>query len=249
MGSPYLVGSSGYFRTMGIPLLAGREISWSVSDARRVAVINRAAAHALWPGLDPIGRSLTYANQSRTVVGVAGDVRVADLNIEPTPQVYQPIQDRPQSYMAFVVRGTPGSQAGSLLLRVREAVHGVDPSLPLHEAMPMAEVISNLVAPQRVNTLLIGTFAALAVGLALIGVYGVLAHSTAQRTREIGIRMALGAVPAQVRMAVVRQGLTLVGRGTTLGIAAAMATTPQAGLTGFSLRASAFGLVDTSISH
>jgi ABC-type antimicrobial peptide transport system permease subunit len=105
-------------------------------------------------------------------------------------------------------------------------VHGVDPTLPLHAAMPMVDVISGTVAPRRVNTLLIGTFAALAVCLALIGVYGVLAHSTAQRTREIGIRMALGAAPGQVRTAVVRQGLTLVGLGTVLGIVAALATTP-----------------------
>ncbi len=226
VGAPFLVVSPGYFRTLSIPVLAGRDIAWTDTHTRPVAVINRAAAIALWPDDDPLGKSLTFGGQARTVVGVVGNVRISDLSAEATPQVYLPIQDQPQSYLAFVARGTPGSRPGSILPRLREAVEGVDPSLPLHAAMPMEDVIGALVAPRRVNTLLIGVFAALAVCLAVIGVYGVLAHATAQRTREIGIRMALGAAPGHVRAAVVRQGLVLVALGTVAGIAAAMATTP-----------------------
>ncbi len=226
VGAPYLVVSPGYFETMGIPLLQGRDVAWTDSNAFPVAVVNRTAAERLWPGEEPVGKRVVYGRMAaRTVVGVVGDARISQLNADAGAQIYLPIQDQPQSYLSLVARGAASDDVAPLLARIRDAVHATDPTLPLYAALPMDDVVSGTVVPRRVNTVLIGTFAAIALCLAIIGVYGVLAYSVAQRTREIGIRMAIGAQRAAILALVVRQGLVLVGIGTALGVAAALATT------------------------
>lgn len=226
--APYLMVTPGYFDTMGIPLVRGRELSWTDSRHDPVAVVSQTAAALLWPGEEPLGKRLQYAGggpSTPVVVGVVGDARVSQLQAAPGPQVYLPFQDQPQHYLALVARGVDREDVGDLTGAIRDAVRAVDPSLPVHAAQPMDVVIGAAVAPRRVNTLLLGTFAGVALCLAVIGVYGTLAYAVARRTREIGIRRALGASHGAIVLLVLRQGLVLVGLGTTLGVAGALATT------------------------
>lgn len=226
--APYLVVSPDYFDTMGIPLLRGRDLAWTDNRQQPVAVVNRTAAQRLWPGEDPIGKRLQYVGggpSTPTVVGVVDDARVSQLTAEAGAQVYLPLQDQPQNYLALVARGVDHDDVASLLARIRASVHAVDPTLPLDAAQPMDVVIGTALVPRRVNTVLLGTFAAVALCLAAIGVYGTLAYAVARRTREIGIRRALGAPRASILALIVRQGVGLVVVGTGIGVAVALATT------------------------
>ncbi len=212
--------SPGYLRTMGIPLLAGR--TFSVSDRNRnVAILSERLARRLWPDLDPVGRKITRGGgQVYEVIGVAGDVR-ANADQPPVAMIYRPYWDWAPRSVTLVARsaGDP-RMLGNL---IRAAVRSVDPDVPIPQMQTMQEILEQSVAQRRFQTLLASAFGATALLLAALGIYGVISYSVARRFNEIGIRIALGARPAQVRRMVVGQGMLPVALGLILGVLASLA--------------------------
>jgi putative ABC transport system permease protein len=224
-----LVSGPDYFRTLRIPLRSGRNFS-AQDDARatRVVVINSAMARRYWPGGDPIGARITLGDPAdssswRTVVGVVGDVRQNALNDEPYPQLFLPVAQTPQRAMLLLVRtsGSPASLAGPS----RRAVAALDPDLPVSDIRTLDERLDQSVAQPRVSMIVLGIFAVMALVLAAVGIYGVLSYTVTQRTRELGIRMALGAESKSVMRLVVGQAMTPVLIGVILGLAGAWGAT------------------------
>jgi ABC-type antimicrobial peptide transport system permease subunit len=215
-----------YFRTMGIPLIAGREFSESDrAGAPKVAVVNEAFVRHFIPNRPPIGTQVMRGSDTKikydtTIVGVVKDAVYSNMREAPVPVYYSAsAQARQQRNMNFYVRTVADPlQAASA---VRGAVASFDPNLPVVNLRTMQAQIDANVANERLLSLLTGTFAGLATLLAAVGLYGVLAFNVARRTREIGIRMALGAGAAQVRRLVVREVLVIIGIGTALGLTAA----------------------------
>ena len=213
-----------YLRALRIPVLRGRGIvSFDREGSQRVVVISRAAAERYWPGEDPLGREITIGHEPapRTVVGITGDVRSTTLTQEPQPEIYLPHAQTDRRVMAFLVRSQqPGAQ---VLAGAREIVHAVDSKLPLIQPRTMDDIERAALARPRFYLLLVALFAVLAVVLAAVGVYGVVAYVVAQRTREIGVRMAPGARAPQVIRLVVWQGARPALLGSLLGLAGALA--------------------------
>ena len=211
-----------YFRAMGIPLRQGRAFTDSDhAQAAPVAIVDESYARRYWPGQSALGRRVRVATNQpgaeawRTVVGVTGTVRALGLEGEAREQVYTPIAQSPSAYVAVALRTRvpPESVAGS----VRQAIWSVDPDQPVEKVMPMADIVADSSAGRRSYAFLLGVFAAVALLLAAIGVYGIMAYSVAQRHQEIGIRMALGARPADVLGMIVRQGMKLAALGLLFG--------------------------------
>jgi len=205
---------------MGIPLIDGRMIAESDGD-RPVAMVSASAAHSLWPNQNPIGRRFHLGtDQWIEVVGIAGDVRHT-ISKPPNPTVYIPYWQRDRSDFTLVVRSAmdPLSIASPL----RAAIHGLDPQLYVPQARTLEEVVDASVRQRRFQLSLVLGFAMAALLLAAIGVYGVVSQSVTQRTREIGIRLALGASRRHLWMVVAHRGMTPVAAGLALGIAAALA--------------------------
>jgi putative ABC transport system permease protein len=227
--SDYRVVTPGYFRAMGIPLLEGE----ALLDTARVdgpprAVINETMARTVWPAQSAVGRRLKLANYEQdatwyTVAGVVGDTRPTGLDTALRPQVYVHHVQDPSEQMAVVVRttGDPRSLAGP----VRAAVLAIDPNQPVARVRTMAEVLDASVASRRFHMFLVGVFAALAVTLAVVGLYAVVSFSVAQRVQEMGVRLALGAQPSDLLTLVLREGLKLVFAGVCVGVGAAFALT------------------------
>lgn len=223
-GAEYRGISPDYFRVMGIRVLRGRGLTADeVERAAPVVVVNRTLAERFWPGRDPVGRRISFAGPWVTVVGVAEDVRLATLNEKPYPQVYAPYTDRAPAAMTLMVR-TAGDPAAATAA-VRRAIRGIDPSVVADEALAMDEVVHRSVWQQRLFGGLFTSFAAIALLLAVTGVYGVIAYSVSQRTHEIGVRMALGARPERIVRMVVGQGATLAAIGVGIGLVGAFAVT------------------------
>ena len=219
----------GYFQTTGVPLVAGRGFAeQDATDAQPVALVNEAMARKFWPGESALGRRIKLganpeASPWITVVGVVGNVRHLGLDSEPRPEVYRHLLTSPPTGPVVVVRAA--ADAESLIPALRAAVRELDRDLPAATARTMDEIVARSVAERRFLMLVLGLFAAVALALASVGVYGVVSNSVAQRTHEIGVRMALGADRRDVLLLVIAQGMRPALCGLALGIVAALALT------------------------
>ena len=215
-----------YFATVQLPLRTGRRLDGVDDvDAPPVVVINEAARRRFFPAQDPLGQRIDLWGADRLVVGVVADERVHGLAAAAPPGLYLPLAQVPVaggSHSILVqLRGDPAAFAPTL----RRAVRELDPALPLFGVEPLVRTLSNSMGQERFTMTVLAVFAGVALLLAVIGVHGVLSYTVAQRTREIGIRIALGADPRRVRQLVVTQGATLAAGGLGLGLVAAVAMT------------------------
>lgn len=216
-----------YLQTVGIPLLSGRHFTDRDRDpAPAVAIVNAAFARQHFPGEDALAKRLRFGDTEAdwiTIVGVAGDTRNLGLDVTPEPLLYVAHRTLTFPFMGIVVQSSGGPAV--VAPAVRAEVRRLDPELPIDRVRPLREVVDDSVAEPRFRTMLLGAFAVTALLLAAIGVYGLISYSVAQRTREIGIRVALGARPAQVVRPILREGLLLALTGVALGLGGALATT------------------------
>lgn len=225
--SLFNVASSGYFRTMGVPVLAGREFTESDSaNTAPVAVINRAAAVRFWPGEDPVGKQISLSETDRfTVIGVVGDTRQMSLGMAPRPEFFlnymQPSFSWPWLVMVARTDGDPARLTGTL----KSAVQQVDSDVPVTNILPMDDVLAASMAQPELFAGLLSVFAALALVLAAVGLYGVVSYLVAQRTHEMGIRIALGASRREIFYLVLKQALVLTLCGASLGILCSLGAT------------------------
>jgi len=219
--------SPDYFRVLGIPLRTGREFSSADHErAPLVAVINETMAKRYWPNANPIGQRINETNNEanwREIVGIVGSVQHLARGEEPKPEMFVPVSQKPPESLNMAVR-TQVEQA-SFEATLRRSVTAIDANLPVFEVRTMEERLFESVAQPRFRTVLLGVFAALALVMAVIGLYAVMAVSVAQRTHELGIRVALGAQRRDVIGLILRQGIKLVSLGIVIGLAGAWALT------------------------
>jgi putative ABC transport system permease protein len=209
----------GYFRTMGIPLLRGRDIEdGDIQGRTPVAVVSESFANRYWPGDEALGRTFESRGGPRTVVGVVGDVKVRGSE----PQLYASAGQVPDTAFSnddpkdLVIRhsGAPGA----LLQGVRQVVRAVDPDQPISDIRPLDDVVAGETATRRAQVRVLGALAAIALLLSGVGIYGLLAYAVSERSREIGVRLALGAAPADVGRMIVLQGMKLAVVGSIPGV-------------------------------
>jgi putative ABC transport system permease protein len=212
----------GYFETMKIALVEGRLLDARDTDAQgaqRTSVINQTMARRYFPDRSPIGQTIVNPHGKSVVVGVVADVRNQGLASEPKKQVYLPLRQSPTPGMALIARtdGDPIAFAGE----IRQAIWGVDAEQPIYDLSTMDQILARAVFLPRLSTTLLAAFAGAALLLAALGIYGVLSYSVSQRTREIGLRMALGATGGRTVGLVARNSLLMLGAGIGAGLIAA----------------------------
>jgi predicted permease len=220
----FTVVTPNYFRTMTIPVSRGRDFSdRDEFEAPMVAIVNEALAGRAFPGLDPIGRRIMCGLDTprfMTIVGVTGNVRAYDPSVAPLPELYMPYLQHPSYGTSLTLVARTSGEPMALANAFRDAIRTADPDVPVR-ATTMTETLSSSVATPRFRALLVGTFAALALALAIAGVYGVMAYAVSRRTAEIGVRMAMGAASSDILRLVMGEGLQLALAGVATGCAMA----------------------------
>jgi len=215
----------GYFRTLGIRLRAGRELNANDRGANPVAVISVAAARALWPGVaNPVGRRFRMKPPAITVVGIVDDTHASGLDTEVRPYLYVPFRQFAPEEFALAVRSA--ADPGRLTAAVKGEVRRLDKDQPVTHVAVMRQLVADSIATRRFQAVLMGLFAGFALLLAMVGIYGVVSYSVAQRVHEIGIRMALGASRGDILGGVIWRAGGLALAGAALGLGAALALTP-----------------------
>ena len=225
MNADARVAGGQYFQAMEIPLRSGRFFSEEdVAGRPAVVIVDEFMAEQLWPGRDAVGKRIHMVESNEpwlTVVGVVGRAKHESLDSDPRIAFYLPQTQYPSRAMTLVVRGQAGGDPSALSPAVKKALRGIDPDLPMYSVRTMSERVAESLARRRFSMFLLGLFAAFALALATIGIYGVMAYLVNQGTREIGIRMALGATQREILRLVVFQGMTLAISGVIIGLAAA----------------------------
>jgi putative ABC transport system permease protein len=222
--------SPDYFDTAGMPMLRGRRFDRTDSaEAPRTAIVNEGLASRFWPGEDPIGKRLRFGlpgpekgweGDWREVVGVVGDVRLNGITVSAPPQVYLPLAQLPGDSAALVVR--TASDPAQLATAVQDTIQAVRPDVPVASLRSMDDLMRSAVAYQRLSAIILTVFAGVALVLAAVGVYGVAANAVTDRTREIGLRMVLGARSASVVRLIVSEGVGTVLIGSVVGVVIAV---------------------------
>jgi putative ABC transport system permease protein len=229
-GEAYRVVTPGYFATVGISLIAGRYPDESDRRSRPGIVVNQALVKKYYPGENPIGKPVYLGApdnrlfDNAPIVGVVGDTHDAGLGLDALPTVYIPYAVFPAGFAYTYVVRTSGEPT-SVMPAARRIIHDLDASIPIRQVRTLDDVLSTAVAPARWSAVLLGIFAAVALVIAVLGVIGVLSYAVAQRTRELGIRIALGAPASSVRRSLVMRAVGLVAMGVMVGGAGAMALT------------------------
>jgi predicted permease len=220
----FRVATTGYLRTMSIPVLRGREFTeFDGPNSTPVIIINDMMAQQMFPGDDPIGQRILLYGRAREIIGVVGSVRHHGFTQDARPEMILPYRQFQFGGMTLVVRSQ--MERAAIAGEVSRAVHALDPQQPVYRVRMMTELFAASVAQPRFTTLLLSAFAALALVLAVVGIYGVMSYSVSQRTREIAVRLALGARPLELIAMVVRRGMMLAAIGVTLGLVGAIAAT------------------------
>ena len=214
----------GYLKTMGIPIIRGQDFDSSVrEESTKVAIINETGARAVWPNEDPIGKKFRFFRETEWVqiIGVAKDSKYNSIGEDPRPYIYVPLIQTPSPAMTIFFRSSGDPR--TVLNTVRSEVQAMDRNLPLTNVWPIGEVISQALWAAEFAASLLAVFAAVALILCAVGIYGVVAYSVGQRIREFGIRLALGARPLDVMLMVIRQNSVTMIVGLVLGLVAAFA--------------------------
>ena len=220
----YNIAGPRYFETMKIPLAAGREFgSVDTRESARVLIINETMARRYWPGREALGGRVRLGKEDHTVIGIAKDIKYGQLNEAPMPYFYLALDQHFTSQAVLHVRSS--ATPATVLAAIRDVVRTLDPNLPVYDARTVEEHMRSAVFAQRMAANLLGVMGILAVILAAVGLYGVIAYAVSQRTQEMGIRLALGAAPRDLLNMVLRQGMVMTGIGLAIGLALALAAT------------------------